>query len=46
MAKRDDVVNYLDGYLNDPEIPDLAVNGLQVEGKAGVKKVALAVDAA
>lgn len=45
MAKRVDVVNYLDGYLSNDLIQDLAVNGLQVEGKESVKKVALAVDA-
>ncbi len=45
MAKRDDVVNYLDGYLKNSEIPDMAVNGLQVEGNDTVKKVAFAVDA-
>jgi len=45
MAKRADIVSYLDAYLNNDVIQDLAVNGLQVEGKDIVRKVALAVDA-
>lgn len=47
MAKRADVVNYLDGYLDIAKVEgrDDAVNGLQVEGKPEVKRVALAVDA-
>ena len=45
MAKRDEIVNFLDKYLKVSEIPDSSVNGLQVEGKGDVKKIALAVDA-
>ena len=45
MVKRSEVVGFLDEYLKVSEIADGSVNGLQVEGKGEVKKVALAVDA-
>jgi len=42
-----DLVSYLDEYLRIKEIPDApdALNGLQVEGAADVRRVAVAVDA-
>lgn len=42
-----DVVSYLDEYLRIAEVPDSpdALNGLQVEGSADVRRVAVAVDA-
>ena len=43
-----ELVAYLDGYLAIDEVPDWksAYNGLQVEGRQEVRKVATAVDAA
>ncbi|MCH7825108.1 MAG: Nif3-like dinuclear metal center hexameric protein [Acidobacteria bacterium] len=46
MASRTDVVGALDEYLDIDAIADAALNGLQVEGKEEVVRVALAVDAA
>ena len=42
-----DLVNYLDDYLQIGELPDSpdAINGLQVDGAADVRRVAVAVDA-
>jgi len=42
-----DLVKYLDDYLRIREVPDAddALNGLQVEGAADVRRVAVAVDA-
>ncbi|MFH1432498.1 MAG: Nif3-like dinuclear metal center hexameric protein [archaeon] len=45
MAKLIEIVNFLDKYLRVGEIEDNAINGLQVDGREDVKKVALAVDA-
>ncbi len=42
---RDELTRYLDEYLRIAEIQDDSRNGLQVEGRAGVRRVALAVDA-
>lgn len=39
------LVRYLDEYLSIDKIPDDSLNGLQVEGRARVAKVAFAVDA-
>ncbi len=44
-VRRDDLVAYLDRYLRVAEIPDSSPNGLQVQGAAGVARVAFAVDA-
>ncbi len=44
MVKRSEVVSFLDEYLKVSEIADGSLNGLQVEGKGEVKKIALAVD--
>jgi dinuclear metal center YbgI/SA1388 family protein len=43
--KRDDLVAYLDGYLQVAAIEDRSNNGLQVEGVQDVHRVAFAVDA-
>ena len=45
MPKRTEIVNYPDNYLKIAEIQDNSLNGLQVEGKDNVKKIAFAVDA-
>jgi putative NIF3 family GTP cyclohydrolase 1 type 2 len=41
---RDELVAFLDEYLNVQAYPDKSSNGLQVEGKAEVERVAFAVD--
>ncbi|AEK73217.1 NGG1p interacting factor 3-like protein [Thermococcus sp. 4557] len=41
---RDELVAFLDEYLNVQAYPDKSSNGLQVEGKTEVKRVAFAVD--
>ena len=43
---RDDLVSYLNDRLLIDTFQDVSVNGLQVEGKTEIQKVALAVDAA
>lgn len=43
--KRDDLVRWLDDYLNIGDYADPSLNGLQVEGAEAVAKVAVAVDA-
>jgi dinuclear metal center YbgI/SA1388 family protein len=43
--KRDELVAYLDGYLQIETIEDRSNNGLQVEGSEDVERLALAVDA-
>jgi len=47
MVKLSSLVDYLDGYLAVHEHPDYrtALNGLQVQGREEVKRVAAAVDA-
>jgi len=45
MAQRDQIVHYLDGYLNVSAIQDSCPIGLQVEGKAEVQKIVTAVSA-
>ncbi|MBN1594925.1 Nif3-like dinuclear metal center hexameric protein [candidate division FCPU426 bacterium] len=40
-----DVADCLDKELRTQDIPDASLNGLQVEGNRGVRKIALAVDA-
>lgn len=42
---RDDLVHWLDDYLDVHGYEDASLNGLQVEGRAEVTKVAVAVDA-
>jgi dinuclear metal center YbgI/SA1388 family protein len=43
--KRDELVAYLDDYLRIQAIEDRSNNGLQVEGREEVERLALAVDA-
>lgn len=43
--KRDDLVAYLDEYLQIESITDISNNGLQVEGSDEVNRLAFAVDA-
>jgi dinuclear metal center YbgI/SA1388 family protein len=45
MMNRDDLVAYLDNFLQTKDIDDKSNNGLQVEGDPHVSRVALAVDA-
>jgi dinuclear metal center YbgI/SA1388 family protein len=42
---RKKIVSYLDKELRISEIDDLSCNGLQVEGRENIKRIALAVDA-
>jgi dinuclear metal center YbgI/SA1388 family protein len=42
---RSQLVRYLDGYLKIASIPDSSLNGLQVEGRARIRRAAFAVDA-
>jgi len=44
-VKRDELVSFLDTFLNIKNIQDDSYNGLQVEGKDDIKKVICAVDA-
>ncbi len=46
MAKRDEILAYIAQEFEIPGFPDSSVNGLQVEGKAEITRVAVAVDAA
>ena len=43
--RRDELVSWLDGFLNISGIPDVSKNGLQVEGAPEVNLVGAAVDA-
>jgi len=45
VVKTEELVNYLDDLLKIKEIKDESLNGLVVENKGEVNKVALAVDA-
>ena len=45
MIKRKDLEKYLNGLLNIYEFSDYGPNGLQIEGKEQVKKIAFAVSA-
>jgi len=45
MADLNKIVRFLDDYLKTSDIEDSSWNGLQVEGKEKVEKVAFAVDA-
>jgi dinuclear metal center YbgI/SA1388 family protein len=44
--QRDELISYLDSYLRISEFEDYGPQGLQVEGRAEVRKVTLSVDAA
>ena len=41
---RHDLVTWLDEYLNIKKISDVSVNGLQLEGKEQISRIAVAVD--
>lgn len=43
--KTTELIAYLDDYLEINKIPDASLNGLQVEGKAEVNQIGVAVDA-
>ena len=43
--QRSELINYLNNYLEVDKIPDISLNGLQVEGKAEIKSIGVAVDA-
>jgi dinuclear metal center YbgI/SA1388 family protein len=43
--KLSELTRFIDDYLSISECPDISLNGLQVEGKPEVQKIALAVDA-
>ncbi|MBC77556.1 MAG: Nif3-like dinuclear metal center hexameric protein [Halobacteriovoraceae bacterium] len=45
MVKRDELVKFLDNLLNVKTFSDYGPNGLQIEGKEEVKKIAFAVSA-
>lgn len=45
MVRCEDVVNFLDTYLNSAQIPDASHNGLQVSGAQDVKKIVFGVSA-
>ena len=42
---RDRIISFVDGYLDSKRIKDASLNGLQVEGKAEVKKIVFGVSA-
>jgi dinuclear metal center YbgI/SA1388 family protein len=44
-VRRDELVSWLDAYLEISAFPDSSQNGLQFEGQAEVKKIGAAVDA-
>ncbi|XOB97852.1 Nif3-like dinuclear metal center hexameric protein [Deinococcota bacterium DY0809b] len=44
--QRDRLVTWLDDFLKIHDYPDLALNGLQVEGKDTIERIGVAVDAA
>lgn len=45
MARLKDIVQFLNDYLKISQFADSGVNGLQVEGKKGIRKIVLGVDA-
>ncbi len=42
---RDRIISFVDGYLDSKSVKDASQNGLQVEGKAEVKKIVFGVSA-
>jgi len=44
MQKREKIVSYLNDFLDVAKIEDSSYNGLQVEGKEEIRKIAFAVD--
>jgi dinuclear metal center YbgI/SA1388 family protein len=45
MAFRDDIVKYINCFLNSSGVQDISQNGLQVEGTENVKKIVFGVSA-
>ena len=45
MAKREDIVSFLNDYLHVAEISDSSLNGLQVQGRSSVGKIVFGVSA-
>ncbi len=45
MADRDRIVSFVNTYLGSAEVRDSSQNGLQCEGRAGVKRIAFGVSA-
>ena len=45
MTTREDVVSFVNDYLNISAVPDSSLNGLQVEGRDTVRKIAFGVSA-
>lgn len=45
MANCEDVIQFLNTYLNSPQIADASCNGLQVAGKSQIKKIVFGVSA-
>lgn len=45
MAKRNDIIKFINNYLEVDVTKDRALNGLQVEGKDNVEKIAVGVSA-
>jgi putative NIF3 family GTP cyclohydrolase 1 type 2 len=43
MANRDDLVQYSDDLLEAHNYRDIALNGLQIEGRPDIRKITLAV---
>lgn len=45
MADRDQIVSFVNAYLGSEKVKDSSQNGLQYEGRPGVKKIAFGVSA-
>ncbi|MGB2578616.1 dinuclear metal center YbgI/SA1388 family protein [Elusimicrobium simillimum] len=45
MITRDNIINYINGYLNSANVKDSSQNGLQVEGKEKINKIVFGVSA-
>ena len=45
MAQCEDIIRFLNTYLNSPQLADASYNGLQVEGAPQVKKIVFGVSA-
>ena len=43
MVRRDEIIEYINNFLNINAFDDLSVNGLQVEGKSKIEKIVLGV---
>lgn len=45
MILRDEIIRFIDEYLNSREISDISRNGLQIEGKKEIRRIAFGVSA-